>query len=599
MLQIKNFFSKHLNLLILSFVTVIVCFPILITDRVAITDGKFTIARVESVINALKDGQIVPLFDPTLSDGFGYSFNIFYGPLLGYLCSIVKFILGCGTIFSINFTTTIIIFITSILLYNFVGKLTDFRIGLLAGIMYITSNIVSLYIFMICSQSALLAICGAILVLDGLTSLFNKGAYTGKIIIGASICILSHNLSFIILIITSILFCILNFRNISWKIIKKLLICCSAIIGITAFYTFPLIQAIHSNIYLLSDPYFKKYLLTISSEDIKNSATSFTALFIGIGSEKNILFNNFTSVALFLGNAILLIYHFKFKIINPLFYKFAAVGFGFSLLMIDYPFNIAYPGWLQNFQSLGRFSWMIVLVLIISFCLGIFNAGNYRDTNSRAGIYSSGNSRANKSHAGISLDGILQAIFSKVKNAYFVWAFLVIYIFSGIIIGSTMYFYESKNESYSPNISEAAEYYPKNILNNCIEIKDIINEKVHIGNSELGHDLVISCLKKHSSIDDTHVLDKSDYYTKIDTDISLVELPQIYYPGFKATADDEKLKVSESEFGLVQIEIPENFRGEIHSYFSISNAGIIGLIFSLCTILILIIIKIRGRNILQ
>lgn len=44
-------------------------------------DFSFNLARSFSTISALKDGQIIPQFDPNALSCFGYAWNKFYGPL--------------------------------------------------------------------------------------------------------------------------------------------------------------------------------------------------------------------------------------------------------------------------------------------------------------------------------------------------------------------------------------------------------------------------------------------------------------------------------------------------------------------------------------
>ena len=78
---------------LIAIVAALVCKVTLFKSGVLIVnDVDFHYARAMSTIHALMDHQIVPQLDPTAVNGFGYSWNQFYGPLPTYFIAAVFFV---------------------------------------------------------------------------------------------------------------------------------------------------------------------------------------------------------------------------------------------------------------------------------------------------------------------------------------------------------------------------------------------------------------------------------------------------------------------------------------------------------------------------
>ena len=75
--------------------------------------------------------------------------------------------------------------------------------------------------------------------------------------------------------------------------------------------------------------------------------------------------------------------------------------------------------------------------------------------------------------------------------------------------------------------------------------------------------------------------------------IARIELPKIYYPGYKAYSNlngkKEKLLVQPSKNGYVQINLPKGISGKIVTYYGLSLATVIGLLLTGVTIIIIIV----------
>ena len=50
-------------------------------------DYAFHVTRMQSASRAWSNGQFLPQVDPDALNGFGYAYNLFYGPLVTYLAA--------------------------------------------------------------------------------------------------------------------------------------------------------------------------------------------------------------------------------------------------------------------------------------------------------------------------------------------------------------------------------------------------------------------------------------------------------------------------------------------------------------------------------
>ncbi len=75
-----------------------------------------------------------------------------------------------------------------------------------------------------------------------------------------------------------------------------------------------------------------------------------------------------------------------------------------------------------------------------------------------------------------------------------------------------------------------------------------------------------------------------DFAVENDEGVSEIELPMIWYPGYKAEMDGEKLDVKASdEYGMVLVTVPEGKSGEVKVYYGLSTMTGIGLAVSTVT----------------
>ena len=107
-------------------------------NDIYVDDGSQHLMRAYGTYQSLlqnKSGNIISNF----TNGFGYSWDLFYGPLSDYLIILFGIIFGT---FNIGFKIAmfLIIFLAGLCMYKFVNEITESKnTALLAGIIYMCS----------------------------------------------------------------------------------------------------------------------------------------------------------------------------------------------------------------------------------------------------------------------------------------------------------------------------------------------------------------------------------------------------------------------------------------------------------------------------
>lgn len=127
------------DIIALFIVTLILSIPMFASHYdIYLDDGSQHLMRAYGTYQSMKqngNGTILSNF----VNGFGYSWNLFYGPLSTYFIMITSFLFG-GFNLGFKLTMCLIIFLAGCLMYKFINEMTDSRnTGLLAGILYMIS----------------------------------------------------------------------------------------------------------------------------------------------------------------------------------------------------------------------------------------------------------------------------------------------------------------------------------------------------------------------------------------------------------------------------------------------------------------------------
>lgn len=138
--------QQSLGLLLIS---IIVCLPLLYSKfNIYADDGIQHICRLIGTFQMLKSGQFLPEIMSNFCNNFGYSWNLFYSPLTAYGPLLLKIFnlsyVNCMKIFEL-----IVTFASGMAMYKFVENVTKNKnMALLAGIIYILApyRITDMYI---------------------------------------------------------------------------------------------------------------------------------------------------------------------------------------------------------------------------------------------------------------------------------------------------------------------------------------------------------------------------------------------------------------------------------------------------------------------
>ncbi len=206
-------------------------------------DGIQHIGRAFGTLASIKQNGLFPNVISNFANNFGYSWNLFYGPLSAYG------VIVCALIFR-NFITGYKIFcficliLSGIFMYKFASKLiNNNNAALLASIIYLTFpyHLTDLY-----TRNALGEFVSFVfipLVFLGLYNLFYTEDNHYYISIGAIGLILTHNISTLLVAIFSLFYVIFNLEKIKESRIKKgLIINIVFIILVTSFFWVPLLE---------------------------------------------------------------------------------------------------------------------------------------------------------------------------------------------------------------------------------------------------------------------------------------------------------------------------------------------------------------------
>ncbi len=242
--------GEYANIAIIFIVSIFVCLPLLNKNcNIYIDDGIQHLCRLIGTEQTLVSKQFLPMIMSNFCNNFGYSWNIFYSPLTAYIPLIFR-------IFSFSFETCLKLFMfvvtvaTGIAMYKFVIKITKNKnIAILASVLYIIApyRITDMYVRMALAE--LTSFIFIPMVFSGMYSIINENKKSSLLIIGASGLILTHTVVCMYTAILCFVYLIVFIRKLNKKSILNLLVSLLMIVLITSFYWVGLAQHYFSTSY--------------------------------------------------------------------------------------------------------------------------------------------------------------------------------------------------------------------------------------------------------------------------------------------------------------------------------------------------------------
>lgn len=566
---IRNIKSgEYANIAIIFIVSIFVCLPLLNKNcNIYIDDGIQHLCRLIGTEQTLVSKQFLPMIMSNFCNNFGYSWNIFYSPLTAYIPLIFR-------IFSFSFETCLKLFMfvvtvaTGIAMYKFVIKITKNKnIAILASVLYIIApyRITDMYVRMALAE--LTSFIFIPMVFSGMYSIINENKKSSFLIIGASGLILTHTVVCMYTAMLCFVYLIVFIRRLNKKSILNLLVSLLMIVLITSFYWVGLAQHYFSTSYEVFVPG------RMERVDVLNFYKTSLSQLVYTDQEQNMIYE--IGIVTFIGLLLTPIAIMKFekqekeKDFTKIYGLFGILGIVLTIMTLKiFPFE-KLPGTFTMIQFTFR------LFEFTSFFFAIISAVNFwiliKNFNIRDVII-------------ISLIACLLTTIYGKKISYekkydekdFIEPRRVTKDVGRINAGMASFEYlPSKAFNCLKTYIADREDVPI-ILNNSdnqITISDYekngsnMKMKILKASPELanGTDKVYEVSEELTNEEDTiSEANQDDESSKANTtseDIE-IELPYIYYLGYRVKIDGKEVKYTESEHGFVQINIDKELNEE-------------------------------------
>ncbi|MGO2298296.1 hypothetical protein [Pseudolactococcus laudensis] len=587
----KNF--GYITLIFL--VSILVCkFVIFKNGVLIVNDVDFHYARAMSTIRALNDHQLIPQLDPSAAKGFGYSWNLFYGPFPTYLIAAL-FLITKNIAISINLISYIGVFLIGLAMYRYISYRTKSReAGFVSSLLMITSTSVLVNLYYYTGYGSLYALFFAILSLYGLQIILDgdknfKGV--NLLAIGGFGMLLSHSLTCLIMLLYIVCLLLFNFKAFFEKI-KYFIYVALLSFGLSAYFLLPFIEVKQLNIYNQFNSDFLGYFMWKNPLILNSLRFSWKSMLF----PKTFNVTNFPNVLLGLSLILLLVFLGKKGKENQ------NVNLKVSRIIIFFLFGLStfvLCSFWVDWTKMPSILWTIQYPSRIMFYV-----------------------------SGITFSVFIGLTYGKLTNKlspYWHCGMLVILMI--ISIGISQFSIEAKDNLFRANFNQSGsidknydingqqnlktaigEFFPTSIGTKNKTLSAIIDENQNV--FWMANQYIYPNLEKRraegyldleqnksaiiNNLTTSGMRSKVSFNIKKTDGIKRIELPKIYYPGYKAynvwNGKKENLNVQASKGGYVQINLPKGTQGMIVSYFGLSSASLLGLIITFITIGIMVII---------
>ena len=517
-------YRNLIDILVIFLVACLIGIPLLNSKlNIYYDDGIQHIARALGTSESFKENFWFPNVISSFSNGYGYSWNLFYGPLSVYGICLINLIIN-NFMISYKIFVFICMFLSGVFMYKFTKEISGNNdVGILASILYMTFpyHLTDLY-----TRNALGEYVSFIfipLVFLGLYRLFFTEKRTYHLALGAIGLILTHNLSTVIVALFALFYVIYNLEKLQdKKILKKLLINALFIVLITSFYWIPLIETRFSSEYQV----YEQGMMS-TSEKTADKGVELNQLFVTM-NDGSFVFELGPHILIMVALSIM-----TFRVMRPEF-KGQYIVFLISGLLCVWMSTKYFPWrYLPEELSVIQFPWRMLMPA--AFFLSLVCAIN------------------------------MYAIIKKFnfKDVVVISTISILYI---LAFSNALVFYDEKPLT---NIDRLilGEYSGRGfeVIAGCgkgeyLPVKAYEN-RFYIASREQG----IYVLEGKAIIENENK-NGSNYTAKVktlDAEYTIFELPYIYYPGYKITLDSIELENYETENGFLGFVLGKEDSGEI------------------------------------
>lgn len=542
-------------------------------------DAFFHIARMESASKAWANGQIIPQIDPDALGGLGYGYNLFYGPIITYVTAGLQALVGAWPI-AINLALILCLIISGLLMCYTMTKISGNPVlAAIVAIFYMAAPYHLTNIYSRVAVGEVVALTVAPILVLGLYQLTDDDSHAARsIALSAALLILSHSLSAVLFALMAAVYVILNIDKIfNIKAIWRMILGVVVALGLTAFFTLPMIDAkLHGNYGVFNEKYSEVYFGASVSSVNDHRAAPFEVVLTSDYTKWPSLSIGLVAIMGLIG--FWLVWRHIVERKERRFVISMYVIALLSLFMMSFAVDWNYlPKILLSIQ----FPWRFMMIFITSMSI----VSGYVVRELTRGLTEPGG-RVAVVVAGVLAVAPVIGLLERTDNYVYPW--------------------EVEFTSKNGSVGWQAEYASMEILCDPENRDDQVQgyacslDKIprvmkRRGNKPIvsGGDVVISDYEKNglniqfktkmkeakADGDDKISLDDVDQ-EKVAEGI-LVELPLIYYPGYQATLDGEEIETRASEkYGFVEVVIPAGSEGEVKVKFGVSRPTLYGAIVS-------------------
>lgn len=529
---IKKYYKYYL---VIIFIAIMLTSALLIDGLPKAHDINAHMARAVGMSKALKEGQIPPLMISNYTNGFGYSWNLFYPPLAPYAMTVFKLFVGTYEN-ALKVLIMVCMIISGISMFKLIEEITDKKkASLIGAIIYMCSPYILTDIYIRMALGEILSYAMLPILFLGIHNLFNgNGRKYTLITVGAVGILLSHNISTVFAVGMSAIYVLFNINRLNNKEIwKKIGINVVFILLLVCFFYLPFLQTKNATNYEVFEYGKMSTIEKVHNHGVYLSQILFGKMQRGNSNSMNSSINVEKDMCFQIGLFIvvpLLFTPFVYKKIDKKYRKNYLLTLIVGLLAI-FAATPAFPyDMLPKQVAIIQFPWRFLM--IATFTLTIISTIN---------IYK---------------------VFEKIKvQDVMIFTILILAYIQPLIFANTFnpditedkYAGQSSitdPKEHASTCEAQLEYLPHKAYENIEYIKNR-NQNVLV----IDGDIQISEQNKNGS----NMIIK---YTNSDKKAS-IELPFIYYPGYKITINNEKIDYYESDKGFIQIDISENTSGEI------------------------------------
>lgn len=545
---------KYLDYLLITVVTIIICIPLFNKNlNIYRDDGIQHICRLIGTEQTIKEKQFLPMIMSNFCNNFGYSWNIFYSPLTAYAPLIFR-------IFSFSYTNClkIFIFIVNLLsgfaMYKFMFKVTKNKnISTFAAILYVIAPYRLTDIYLRTAIAELTSFVFVPIIFNGLYTIINKEEKSYLLSWGILGLILTHTIITLYTAILCLIYLLIFIKKLkNKKVIINLLI--NLLFGLitSSFYWIGLLQHYFATSYEVFVPGRME-----REEVLKYYKIDFYQLFFTRKEQIMIYAIGLVSV---IG---LVLTPVAYKKISKDYKKLYTTFLIFGLILTFMTLTI-FP-----FEKLPKILTMIQFTFRLfeftSFFFAFVVAINYETI-----------IKDFKLKDILILSAIAMLLLIPYLNKL---DYDLRYSEDKLINGVRV----TKNTGRVHAGMASMEYLPSKAFNNLDYLINRENSIIVLDNENVK---INEYTKNKTNIECT--------VSNIDKKTS-IELPYIYYLGYRIYVNGKEISYTESEKGFIQVSIEtsmcENKTAKIRVRYLGTNEMIIALMFSIIAIIILIIIQ--------